>query len=193
MSRVVSFLIAVVFFLFGASAVYVLIGKGILVVNPGAASPSPTVIVVQASPTVAPATPATSAVPSPTATPSPSPEAKATIKGTLGYPSEGIPPMHVYAISTTNSSKYFSVDTAQNASSFTITGIEPGTYGVVAYPQGANNQLTGGYTKAVPCGLSVNCTDHSLIPVAVESGKTATGVEVKDWYAPAGTFPAKPQ
>lgn len=191
MNRSISILVALVFFLFGAGALYVLASKGIIVVNPGA-SPSPTAMVVtSASPTPTPVMTAEPSV-APSTTPSPSPVAKKTmIEGTLGYPSEGIPPLEVYAINTIDNTKNASIKTAQNVSSFSIV-VEPGTYYVVAYPQGNGGGLTGGYTKAVPCGLTVDCKDHSLISVVVAQGKTASNVEVKDWYAPAGTFPPKP-
>ncbi|GEM_PF-2258018 len=118
---------------------------------------------------------------------------KGSIEGTLGYPAEGIPPLFVYAFNATDHSKYFFTKTGQNVSTFTIPDLDPATYVVVAYPQNPPSPgLAGGYSKAVPCGLSVSCTDHSLIPVTVQSGQTAKDVAVKDWYAPANTFPSKP-
>ena len=116
-------------------------------------------------------------------------EKTGNIKGTLGYPSEGIPPLEVYAISSTDDSKYFFIKTAQNQSSFEIEDVDAGKYFVLAY---AESNFAGGWTKAVPCGLSVDCNDHSLIEVEVKEGKTTSGVEVKDWYAPENTFPSRP-
>jgi len=117
---------------------------------------------------------------------------KGKIEGVLGYPSEGIPPLEVYAFNAANQSKYFMVKTVQNQGLFTIEEIDPGAYYVVAYPGGSNSNYAGAYSKMVPCGLSVECTDHSLIPVTVTEGATTTGIEVRDWYAPEGTFPKKP-
>lgn len=111
------------------------------------------------------------------------------IEGTLGYPSEGIPPLEVYAIPAAGKGKYFFIKTYQNQGKFEIEDVEPGSYYIVAY----SNNLSGAYSKAVPCGLSVDCKDHSLIAVEVKSGQTAGGAEVRDWYAPEGTFPKKPQ
>lgn len=113
------------------------------------------------------------------------------ISGTTGYPSEGIPPLEIYAFKESDHSVYFKTTTQTNQQSFTIDAITPGVYVVVAYPVGAEG-LTGGYTQAVPCGLSVECTDHSLIEVTVTAGETKQGIEVKDWYAPSDQFPAKP-
>ncbi|MBI5127692.1 hypothetical protein HZA76_04530 [Candidatus Roizmanbacteria bacterium] len=129
----------------------------------------------------------------PTSTPSPTVgiETKGKIEGTLGYPAEGIPELEVYAFSVSDNSKYFMIKTFVNQSQFTIKDVDPGNYYVVAYPIKYGG-LSGAYSKAVACGLSVECTDHSLISIKVSSGEITTGVEVKDWYAPEGTFPAKP-
>ncbi|MFA6532569.1 MAG: hypothetical protein WCT22_01050 [Patescibacteria group bacterium] len=112
------------------------------------------------------------------------------ITGSLGYPSEGIPELTVYAFDTLDQKKYFTVDTQVNQNSFTITNVDPGSYFVVAYPK--KYDASGSYTKAVPCGLSVECTDHTMIDVIVNPGETASGVEVRDWYAPLDAFPKKP-
>src|SRR3989344_7055098 len=112
-----------------------------------------------------------------------------TIKGTLGYPAEGIPPLEVYALSTTDNSKFFFIKTSQNQNSFEIEDVDPGTYYVLAYSE---SNFAGGWTKAVPCGLSVDCNDHSLIEVEVIAGKTTSGVKIKDWYAPENFFPSRP-
>lgn len=114
------------------------------------------------------------------------------IQGTVGYPSEVIPPLAIYAISATDKSVFVSVENPANTASFTIPNVKAGSYYVVAYPV-ANPSMAGAYSKAVPCGLLASCTDHSMIAVEVNANKTVTGVEVKDWYAPEGTFPAKPE
>lgn len=113
------------------------------------------------------------------------------ISGTTGYPSESIPPLEIFAFKANDHTVYFKTTTQTNQQSFTIDSVMPGDYVVVAYPIGTDG-LTGGYTQAVPCGLSVACTDHSLIEVSVAVGETVSGVEVKDWYAPSDQFPVKP-
>lgn len=114
---------------------------------------------------------------------------KGSITGKLGYPSEGIPELTVYAFDSFDQKKYLMIKTKVNQSEFTIPDVIPGTYYLVAY---ASAEYSGGYTKAVACGLSVECTDHSLIKVEVSPGKTASDVEIRDWYAPANTFPKMP-
>ncbi len=121
----------------------------------------------------------------------PPPESqKGKISGTLGYPSEGIPELAVYAFDVLDESKYFKVDTAVNQKEFTISDVDPGNYYVVAYAK--DFETSGSYTTAVVCGLSVECTDHGMIDVEVKPGKTTVGAQVADWYAPPNTFPKKP-
>jgi len=55
--------------------------------------------------------------------------------------------------------------------------------------------LPGAYTKAQPCGVDLGgCTteDHSLVPVIVENGTDAQGVDISDWYAPVESIPFLP-
>lgn len=114
---------------------------------------------------------------------------KGQIEGTLGYPSSGIPPLAVYAKNTTTD-EVFMISTKQNQTEFVFPELPPGMYHVFAYT--TDGGLSGGYTKAVECGLSVQCTDHTLVEVEVKAGSVTQEVEVKDWYAPEGTFPPKP-
>lgn len=122
--------------------------------------------------------------------PGPAPaEGTGSITGALSYPSEYIPPLRVFAFQV-GSENYFYVDTAENQSSYQFDNLPTGYYQVVAYT--LNGKLAGGYTQAVPCGLTVDCTDHSLIEVPVNSGQVVTGVDPGDWYAPEGSFPSAP-
>jgi hypothetical protein len=112
-----------------------------------------------------------------------------SLSGGLSYPSEGIPPLRVVAFHL-ESGQFFYLDTVQNQAGYTIEGLPPGSYQVVAYY--GEYGLAGGYTQAVPCGLSANCSDHSLIVVQVLSGQETTGVDLMDWYAPEGSYPPNP-
>jgi hypothetical protein len=111
------------------------------------------------------------------------------ITGTLGYPSEYIPAMEVVAFNT-NTTFWYYVLTPEGASSYIIDGLPPGPYQVVAYT--VDGGLPGGYSQAVPCGLSVGCNDHSLITVNVTAGGTVTGADPIDFYAQPGDFPPNP-
>ena len=119
----------------------------------------------------------------------PQANAGGSVAGNLSYPSEGIPPLRVIAFRA-DIFEYHYVDTLQNQSTFQIDNLPPGPYNVVAYTM--DGSLSGGYTQAVPCGLTVDCTDHSLIVINVLDGQISGGVNPADWYAPPGTFPPFP-
>lgn len=116
-----------------------------------------------------------------------------TISGSLNYPSDFIPAQRLVAFELTlNQVNY--IDTVAGQNSYTID-VPVGSYHVVAYVLAASGVPTGlsaGYTQAVPCGLSVSCTDHSLITVTVTTGATNSNVNPEDWYAPSGAFPPMP-
>jgi hypothetical protein len=116
------------------------------------------------------------------------------ISGEVGYPREAIPPMLVYAIRVdAGTPGYRFVHTTFNQPQFTIDGLEPGVYVVLAYLADGPPDFAGGYSEAVRCGLSVDCTDHTLIRVTVQAGETVTGIQVRDWYTPPGVFPPRPE
>jgi hypothetical protein len=112
-----------------------------------------------------------------------------SITGSLSYPSEFIPPLRVFAFQV-DSENYYYVDTLENQSTYLIDNLPAGYYQIVAYIQ--NGEFAGGYTQAVPCGLSVDCPNHELLEVPVNIGQDVTGIDPADWYAPEGVFPAAP-
>jgi hypothetical protein len=116
-----------------------------------------------------------------------------SIGGTLSYPSEGIPPMVVVAFHVGGSpNDFYYVTIDQNQGTYQIDNLPVGQYYIVAYPMLEGITLKGGYTQAVPCGLSVSCMDHSPIPVTVNAGQVTTGIAPADWYAPPEMFPDNP-
>jgi len=112
-----------------------------------------------------------------------------TITGSLSYPSEGTPPLRIVAFDLLSMDPAASVDTVAGQSTYSLS-VPDGIYYVVAYT--LDGQHAGGYTAAVECGLSVDCTDHALIPVPAAGGLAADGIDPGDWYAPEGTFPPAP-
>lgn len=117
------------------------------------------------------------------------PQLTGSISGRLSYPSEGIPPLRVVAFNISSGQSY-SVQTVQNQTTYRIDNLPPGSYYVVAYKLGGIG--AAGYSQAVLCGLSVNCTDHSLIAIQVIAGQETSNIDPGDWYAPPGSFPAAP-
>jgi hypothetical protein len=113
--------------------------------------------------------------------------ATGSIAGVVGYPAESIPELIVVAFSADSDRYYYTFTNG----AFQIDNLPAGVYHVVAYSEGAPD-FGGGYSQSVPCGLSVECTDHSLIPVTVVGGQITSGVEARDWYAGPGAFPLNP-
>ncbi|MGA9532841.1 MAG: hypothetical protein WBR18_09015 [Anaerolineales bacterium] len=150
-----------------------------------------------AEPTMAPTVGLPTEVPSATTIPTLPPATSAAtddgsnvpgvVSGALSYPGEGIPQLAIVFFNQGNGTWWW-VGTAANQASYQMT-LPVGTYHVVAYN---GSGLSGGYTAAVPCGLTAGCTDHSLLDVQVTSNARVTGINVTDWYAPNGTYPAKP-
>jgi hypothetical protein len=119
----------------------------------------------------------------------PATETEGNITGNLSYPSEGIPPLKVVAFDAESQTPIATVETEAGQSTYSLS-VPIGAYYVVAYTH--DGQLAGGYTLAVICGLSVDCTDHMLIPVGVAPGFAPEGIDPTDWYAPEGSFPPMP-
>ncbi len=122
-----------------------------------------------------------------------------TITGKLSYPSSFIPSMRVAVFNAADNSFVAYTDTGPNQDSYSLE-LPAGAYHVVAYPYDSANYtpsaagtpiMAGGYTPAVACGLSVECTDHSLLAVNVVAGQTVTA-DPGDWYAPENSFPPMP-
>lgn len=158
--------------------------------GPAQSSPPPTPTTSAA--TAATPTPSTQVTTAPTSPAAPA--AAGAITGKLGYPSEGIPPLRIYAIDQSAPGRYRVLHTAQNQLTYLMAGVAPGTYLVFAsaYSLGGPDALGGAYTKAVACGLGAGCTDHMPLAVQVRPGAVADGVDVRDWYAPPGTYPRPP-
>jgi hypothetical protein len=113
--------------------------------------------------------------------------------------------MAIYAISM-DGKRYYRVETVAWQQSFTMVGVAPGNYWVLTAVRGMSAptasearttsavRFGAGYTKAVPCGLSVECADHSLLPVHVVASARTTNIDPNDWYAPdTSAYPLVPQ
>ena len=127
--------------------------------------------------------------------PAPSGGQPGSISGSLNYPSESLPAMYVTAFQV-GSQNYRYVITNEGQQTYQIDGLTPGTYHVIAYTVGTGSfpaGLSGGYTQAVPCGLSAQCNDHTLTDVAVAAGQAVTAINPADWYLVDGAFPPFPE
>ena len=135
-------------------------------------------------PTCAPATLVVTATPAvvPTDTPSPSPTGGPTggISGALNYPSSFIPAQRVIAFNINTGFYYWQTPVRGTASYSFENFLQVSIMCQLSYLRPQSDGW--GYSQAVPCGLSVDCTDHSLIDVEVKAGKVTTGVDAFDWY-----------
>jgi hypothetical protein len=119
----------------------------------------------------------------------PEPELSGIIRGRLSYPSEFIPAQRIVAFDVGTMAFVADVLTADGQGEYELT-VPPGDYYIVTYLP--DSGMAAGYSQMVPCGLSVGCTDHSLIPVHVGPGDIVEDIDPQDWYAPPGTFPPMP-
>jgi CSLREA domain-containing protein len=119
--------------------------------------------------------------------PTPVPEL-GTVTGRICYPSEGIPPMTAYFENATTSA-LDTLDIGLNQGTYSIA-LPPGTYH--AYAWLPDFTLGGAYTVAVPCGLTIACTDHSLLAFDVVPGAETGDIDICDWYGEPGSVPLPP-
>ena len=119
----------------------------------------------------------------PTATPAPG-----RVIGRVCYPGERIPAMLAFFKDT--STEYLDrLQIIPNQISYQVE-LQPGQY--VAYAWAISYQVGGMYSKAVPCGLTASCSDHSPQVFTVKSGQTTTGIDLCDWIIPASQLPIPP-
>jgi Tol biopolymer transport system component len=121
----------------------------------------------------------------PRETPTPSPGA---VSGIVCYPSEVVPEMTAF-FEQVETGGLISLPIERNQTTYK-TELPPGTY--IAYAWLPDFTLGGLYSRAVPCGLSVECTDHSPIQFEVRPGETTTGVDLCDWYGGPDSVPLPP-
>lgn len=111
------------------------------------------------------------------------------IEGLICYPSEGVPPMDLF-FEEVNTQAVEQFSHPGGTSEYSVE-VPPGTYVAYAW-RPPDYQIGGAYTQAVPCGLSVNCTDHSLIQFQVQAGQTTSGIDICDYYGEEGFIPQPP-
>jgi len=122
--------------------------------------------------------------PYPVSSESPGQSTIGSVAGKICYPSEFIPAMTVY-FSNTTSGVYTELQISENQSDYQID-LGPGRYIAFAYPESGNG---GSYSRAVPCGLSAECSDHTTLAFEVRPGETTSGIDICDWYSPESVPP----
>jgi hypothetical protein len=140
------------------------------------------------------------------------------ITGRFGYPSDFIPALTVYAISVNDPKVFLSVDFAGvgnpprptpppgvSQPTYTLTGIAPGTYYVLAYRNDQNSGLAAYTRYTVECEQATQggqfstpapacaANDHSLLPVTVRAGETVSRIDITDWVFQQNGYPPRPR
>ena len=114
-----------------------------------------------------------------------------SIEGTTNYPSDYIPVQIVCAEPVDGGSEYCTETPAGDDELLTPSWsieVPAGEYYISARvkdPSEMGSDLgdyRAYYTQYVMCGLNVECTDHTKIPVTVTSGQATLGITPYDWY-----------
>lgn len=108
------------------------------------------------------------------------------IEGSLGFPSEQIPPMKICAEKIDGGESFCTIKNIED---------EKFTYGVgykIDVPEGKyyvyalnprNSENKAYYSEYVTCGIEEKCESHEPIPVEVVAGETVSEIDPIDWYA----------
>jgi hypothetical protein len=83
---------------------------------------------------------------------------------------------------------------------YTITGVAPGAYWVVAYRDDGQRPDPGLYSRVNECWRTTPsgpCPDGTLVPATVTSGQTTSGIDILTWgypppVPPSSTIPPRP-
>lgn len=111
------------------------------------------------------------------------------VEGTVCYPSEQIPAMSLRFVEEATGTLHSILQPAGQAT-FNFE-LPAGIYTAYAFALDTPG-IAGLYSQAVPCGLSAECTDHSLISFAITAGQVNNEVQICDWYAPLEALPGYP-
>ena len=133
----------------------------------------------------------------PTSPPRPRPPTKGALRGSVNNPmTEGTQTMLVaaYKVSNYPNGGFYSDFLKPGQQNYSIE-LPGGEYFVIVYVLDGNAKFTGptgGYTQAVSCGLTSNCTDHSLVPVMVARGKLTPDINPDDFAQTDNAYPFMP-
>ena len=102
-----------------------------------------------------------------------------TITGKLTFPSSYLPD-DLLVCAQKVSSKEVTCKGGFEGTRYSID-LDPGSYFVWSQTNGMQGYRAF-YTVAVPCGLTVECTDHTPLEVELGAGQTLEDIDPGDWY-----------
>jgi len=110
------------------------------------------------------------------------------VKGKVCFPGGDIPAMTIF-FEDTESSKIIELPIALGQKSYEES-LQPGTY--IAYAWLNDFSRGGLYSKAVQCGLTPECDDHSVLPFSLTGTEVNDSVDLCDWYVGPFNVPYPP-
>ncbi|HSH05410.1 MAG TPA: NBR1-Ig-like domain-containing protein, partial [Anaerolineae bacterium] len=108
------------------------------------------------------------------------------ITGFINYPNGTYTDLEIFILNV-NTGFYHQYTTTADWGSY-WQEVDPGTYVIFGRVAGDSTQAVA-YTNAVACGLTPNCTDHTLRQITVEAGDVFTGLNLADWQVNGATLP----
>lgn len=110
------------------------------------------------------------------------------IRGSVSFPSQGIPEgMVVCAVPTDQQPSICTSELLEGDFTYGLgyeLQLPAGEYLVYATVENDPNSTKAYYSEFVTCGLMAECPSHTPIPVTVLPGQTIEGIDPGDWYAP---------
>jgi hypothetical protein len=125
----------------------------------------------------------------PPATDTPLP-ADGSVSGKVCFPSEPPLPEMTLFFENTTTDEITSLPHTDGTGIYALN-LPVGSYLAYAWRPG-DTPIGGSYSQAVACGLTVSCTDHSLVPFEVLPGEETTDIDICDWYGQPGDVPVPP-
>ena len=117
-----------------------------------------------------------------------------TIMGSLGYPSDFIPPDMVICAQNLATQKKYCTNQHLKSKKFTHgvgyrLEVPVGKYVVYAYlphPEkygaGFPRDYRAYFSEFVKCGMRAECTSHQPVVITVKQGAVLSGIDPQDWY-----------
>ena len=108
---------------------------------------------------------------------------KGKIKGSAGYPSDYIPSeMNIYAYNVETKEVFIHSSYNRETDNCYEIIVPDGKYYVFCGSENDIFKAWAIYTKAVVCGLSVECKDHTPILVTIQNGEIQENINPGDFY-----------
>lgn len=116
----------------------------------------------------------------------------ARISGVIQHPAQAVPAMRICAISDKSApapAPDVCIDTAAGTDDYTLDGLQPGTYQIVARVARAGTRV-GGHVRPVQC-IRAPCPEM-LAEVTVAAGEHRKDIDLNGFYDAREDFPAVP-